>query len=179
MKRLCLILVLAGAYSPAVDAQVGNPPVAQATNRIATFLRKTLAERSTEIAAAAAAMPADKYGFKAPPDYVTFGYLTWHIADGNYIYCSFIGGVPMPKLSQLSESDSKQTLMGRMKASFDFCTAALAGLDDSRMNEQLTIGDTKSSRAMAVLTLTGSWATHYEQQRKYLELNGYPTTAAK
>jgi hypothetical protein len=40
------------------------------------------------------------------------------------------------------------------------------------MSETLTISDTKLSRAMAVLALTGSWVTHYEVQQRYLQLNG-------
>jgi hypothetical protein len=180
MKKLCWILVLAGLWRPPVFAQGNNPPtVAQVNNRISTFLRKTLAQRSKDMAEAAAEMPADKYGFKAPPDDVTFGYLTLHVADGNYLFCSFIGGVPSPQLAQLSESDSKQTLMDRMKSSFNFCTTAFANLDDAHMSDTLTIGEAKMSRSMAVLTLTGSWATHYELQQKYLHLNGYLASTAK
>jgi hypothetical protein len=147
-------------------------PAFAGNERIATFLRNALEQRSKEIARAAADMPAIKYDFKAPPDDITFGYLVLHIADGNYIFCSYIGGVKAPDLPQLSESDSKETLIGRMKSSFDFCAAAVAGLDDSHMSETLMIGETKMSRAMAVLALTGSWVTHYEVQQRYLQLNG-------
>ena len=160
--------------------QVTNSPaVATGGNRVSTFLRKTLAQRSKELVEAAAEMPPEKYGFKTPPDDVTFGYLTLHIADGNYLYCSFIGGVAAPKLSQLSESDPKKVLIERIQSSFDFCTTAVANLDDSHMSEVLTIGETKTSRSMAVLTLASSWATHYELQQKYLALNGYSAAAAK
>jgi hypothetical protein len=180
MKKLCWILVLAGLWFPPVFAQGNSSPVvAQVNNRVSTFLRKTLAQRSKEIAEAAAEMPADKYGFKAPPDDITFGYLVLHIAVGNYLFCSFIGGVPEPQLPQLSESDPKQKLMERMKSSFDFCATALANLDDAHMSEELSIGETKMSRSMAVLTLAGTWATHYELQQKYLHLNGYLASTAK
>jgi DinB superfamily len=175
MKKLAWILVLAGLWCLSVFAQ-GNRPAApaQANNRVSTFLRKALAQRSEAMAEAAAQMPPDKYAFKAPPDDKTFGYLTLHIADGNYLFCAPIGGVPSPQLPQLNESDPKQTLIDRMKSSFEFCTKAVANLDDSHMSEVLNIGEAKMSRAMAVLTLTGSWATHYELQEKYLSLNGYP-----
>lgn len=159
---LFLVAVIARFCSPAFAAN----------DKIATFLRTALNERSEELALAAAEMPADKYDFKAPPDDITFGYLILHIADGNYIFCSYIGGVSAPELPQLTERDSKEKLMERMKSSFDFCETALGGLDDSHMKETLTISDTKMSRAMAVLALTGSWVTHYEVQKRYLQLNG-------
>jgi hypothetical protein len=146
---------------------------AQGSDRIANFLRNALAQRSQEIARGAAQMPSDKYDFKAPPDDITFGYLVLHVADGNYLFCSYIGGVKAPELPQLSELASKEKLIERLKSSFDFCTTAVAALDDSRMSETLTIDETKMSRAMAVLALTGSWVTHYEVQQRYLQLNGY------
>ena len=175
MKKRCWILVLGGLC---LFAQAGSPPVAaQGSDRVSNFLRKALGQRSQEMAEAAAQMPADQYAFKAPPDDKTFGYLTLHVADGNYLFCALIGGVSPPPLQQLNESDPKQALVDRMKSSFDFCNTAVARLDDSHMGEVLNIGGAKMSRAMAVLTLTGSWATHYELQQKYLSLNGHATPA--
>jgi hypothetical protein len=63
-------------------------------------------------------------------------------------------------------------LVERMKSSFEFCASAVAALDDSHMGETLTIDDTKMSRAMAVLALTGGWVTHLELQERYLQING-------
>src|SRR6516165_10676042 len=143
-----ILLVLAGFCCPTAMPQVTNSPVvATGGNRVSVFLRKTLAQRSKELVEAAAEMPAEKYGFKAPPDDVTFGYLTLHIADGNYLFCSAIGGVAAPQLPKLSESEPKQKLIDRMKASFNFCSTAFASLDDSRMSEVLTIGEAKMSRS--------------------------------
>lgn len=155
----------------AVAAGLSNAP-AFAGDRVATFLRNSLDQHSKELAEAAAAMPADKYDFVSPGDGVTFAYLVLHIADGNYTFCSFIGGVAAPQLPPLTEYDGKENLVERMKSSFEFCASAVAGLDDSHMSETLTIDDTKMSRAMAVLALTGGWVTHYEVQERYLEMNG-------
>jgi hypothetical protein len=162
MRALLFFTVIVSLCSPALAAN----------DRIATFLRTSLNQHSQKLVQAAAEMPADKYVFQAPPDNITFGYLVLHIADGNYIFCSYIGGMSAPELPQLSERDSKDKLMERMKSSFDFCASAVAGLDDSHMSETLMISDTKMSRAMAVLALTGSWVTHYEVQQRYLQLNG-------
>lgn len=164
MRRLVFcVAVLTGLWSP---------PAFAANDRVATFLRNSLNQHSKEIADAAAEMPADKYDFKSPGDEVTFAYLVLHVADTNYTLCSYIGGVSAPQLPQLTEYDSKEKLVERMKSSFEFCAIAVAGLDDSHMSETLTIDNTKMSRAMAVLALTGGWVTHYEVQERYLQLNG-------
>jgi hypothetical protein len=166
MKKSLSILMLAAFCS--------TPAFAQATNDISTFARQTLVQRSKQITANAADMPADKYNYKSPPDDITFGYLLMHVADINYPLCSLIGGVPAPKLPQLKETDAKDILMERMKASFDFCTTALANLNDSGMEQILDLGQAKMSRAMTVVTLTGTWASHYELQQKYLKENDIP-----
>lgn len=174
MMRVGLVGVLAclcAAHAPLTSAQ----PLAQ--NRISSFLKKTLAERSQDLVATASRMPSEAFGLKAPPDNMTFGYLTLHVADGNYIFCSFIAGVPIPNLPRLAETEPKTKLVERLKASFDFCTQALASLDDSHMSEQLTIGEAKMARSMAVLTLASSWATHHDQQEQYLQLAGVAQAA--
>jgi uncharacterized damage-inducible protein DinB len=131
--------------------------------------------------AAAEAMPADKYNFKATPDQMTFGHLTLHITEANYVFCSKIGGVPAPQAAKLSDTDPKDKLVAAMKSSFDFCGTALAKLDDSNLGEVLTLfGERKASRAAAILLLATSWGDHYSLEATYLRLNGLlPPTAKK
>jgi DinB superfamily len=173
MKKLTWLFALASLWCPALLAQEKNP--------VAAAIRETLPGRSKNMVAAAEEMPADKYGFKATPDQMTFGHLTLHIVEANYLLCSRIGGVSAPELPKVSDTDPKDKLVERMKASFDFCTTALAKLDDSNLGETLTLfGENKASRARAILTLAGSWADHYSQQATYLRLNGHlPPTAKK
>ena len=173
MKKLTWLFVLASLWCPALLAQEKNP--------VAAAIRETLPGRSKNMVAAAEEMPADKYGFKASPDQMTFGHLTLHITDANYLFCSKIGGVSAPELPKLSETDPKDKLVERIKASFDFCATALAKLDDSNLSETLTLfGERKVSRAMAILTLAASWGDHYSLQATYLRLNGHlPPTAKK
>jgi hypothetical protein len=170
MKKLRWLLVLAGLWCPDAFAQGQNP--------VAAFLRDALAKYSPDMIAAAAQMPADKYDLKGPPDAMTFGYLILHIADANNVFCSIIGGVSAPELPTASDTDPKDVLVERIKSSFDFCTTALAKLDDSHKSETLSMPDnTKMSRAMAILTLAGSWTTHDAQLKSYLDLVGLPHAA--
>ena len=149
---------------------IGAAASAKDPNPIANFARDALAKSTPGMLAAGAAMPGEKFRLRGPPDDMTFGYLIWHIADGNYIYCAAIGAIAAPALTEVGENTPKEALLERMKASFDFCNTALSKLDDSHMNETLTMGETKMSRAMAILTLAGSWTTHDSQLDSYLKL---------
>jgi hypothetical protein len=155
------------------------PVLAQEKNKVSNFVRDALAARSKEIIAATIEMPPDKFSFKPSPEDMTFGQLTLHVAVGNYLYCSKIGGVAEPELPQISDTEPKDKLVERLKSSFDFCTAVLAKLDDSNKSETLTLGDTKTSRAMAILTLTGTWSDHFAMQTTYLQANGRVPPTAK
>jgi len=153
--------------------------LAQDANKVANFVRAALTARSKEITAATVEMPADKFGFRPSTQDMTFGQLTLHVAVGNYLYCSKIGGVAEPTLPEISDTEPKEKLIERLKASFAFCTAALAKLDDSNKSEVLTLGDTRTSRAMAILTLTGTWSDHFAIQTAYLQANGLTPPASK
>jgi DinB superfamily len=155
-----------------------GPVLAQDANKISNFLRAAVAARSKETIAAAMEMPADKFGFRPSPQEMTFGQVVLHAAVTNYQYCSKIGGVAEPELPTIADVAPKDKLVERLGSSFDFCTSALAKLDDSKKSEILTIGDTKTSRAMAILTLTGSWKDHVDLETAYLRANGLtPPTA--
>jgi hypothetical protein len=173
MRKLIWLFACVGLLTPALLAQEKNP--------VSAALRETEQGRSKNIVAAAQEMPADKFNFKASADQMTFGHLSLHIAEANYVLCSKIGGVPTPELPKLSDTDPKDKLVDRIKSSFDFCTTALAKLDDSNLGETLTLfGERKASRAAAILSLVGSWADHYQLQATYLRLNGHlPPTAKK
>lgn len=171
---------IAWVLVPALACLWGPPLLAQPKDRIATFIRDALTARSKQMVAATIEMPAAKYDFKASPEQQTFGQLVLHIADVNYLYCSKIGSVPAPELSALSDADPKEKLVERMKSSFDFCGAALAKLDDAHMADTLNMGDTKASRAMIILTLSGTWNDHSMMLNNDLKLGAQvPPTANK
>jgi DinB family protein len=172
MRKVVFLLLLACLWCPALFAQEKGP--------VAAALRETLPGRAKNMVAAAEEMPADKYSFKATPEQMTFGHLTLHILEANYVFCSKIGGVAAPELPKLSDTDPKEKLVERMKASFDFCSTALAKLDDSNLGEMLTLfGERKASRAAAILMFASSWGDHYSLQSTYLRLNGHLPPSAK
>jgi hypothetical protein len=66
-----------------------------------------------------------------------------------------------------------------LKGSFEFCTTALANVDDSKLGEAMMLfGKNPSSRAAAMIGLSDGWNDHYGALAIYLRLNGIlPPTA--
>jgi DinB superfamily len=165
------------ALAPVASFSQTTP--APSTSPVADAIRTTLANYSKNMTAAADAMPADKFAFKPTPEQNSFAHLTLHISQSNYAFCSKIGGVAAPDVPKLTDADSKDKLVAALKTSFDFCSTALAKVDDSHLGESMPLfNNQNASRASIILTLARSWADHYSAQAMYLRLNGVlPPTA--
>jgi hypothetical protein len=155
--------------------QASTAPVA---NPVSSFVKQQLTRYNKNMVAAAEAMPAEKYSFKPTPEMNSFAHLTIHIAEGNNGLCSKISGTPAPS-EKLTDDDPKDKLVAGLKSSFDFCTTALANVDDSKLSEPIVLfGSFSSSRAGALIALSMGFADHYGAQAIYLRLNGIlPPTA--
>jgi uncharacterized damage-inducible protein DinB len=153
---------------------------AQTKNPVSSALKEILPGRQKNIIAAAEEMPADKFSYKPTADQMTFGHLIAHIIEANNLFCSKVAAVPAPKVDEAKDSDSKDKLVGALKASFDFCTDALSKMDDSKLGETTDFfGGQQASRARIALALSGSWADHYGMQAMYLRLSGITPPSAK
>ena len=155
--------------------QASTAPVA---NPVSSFVKQQLTRYNKNMVAAAEAMPAEKYSFKPTPEMNSFAHLTIHIAEGNNGLCSKISGTPAPS-EKITDDDPKDKLVAGLKSSFDFCTTALANVDDSKLSEPIVLfGSFSSSRAGALIALSMGFADHYGAQAIYLRLNGIlPPTA--
>jgi hypothetical protein len=178
----CAFASFALAQSPAPSASAAPAATPQTAapvkNPISTVLRTTLASRQKNILAAIDAMPADKFGYKPTPDQISFGHLVEHIAESNNGLCAKVADVPAPKIDELKETDPKEKLLAAARASFDFCSTALANMDDSKLGDNVDFGRVQGPRAMGVFFLVGGWADHYGAAAMYLRLNGIlPPTA--
>jgi hypothetical protein len=172
---LALMPLTAGAQQTAA-----TPAAAPEANPVSNTVRKILDRQSKNMVAAADAMPADKYSFHPTPAQMTFAKLVEHMAGSNNFLCAKISGMPAPAEEKLSETDPKEKLVGALKASFDYCTQALAKVDDSNLGEQLTLfGGRQASRAGAMIALTNDFADHYSMAAIYLRLNGLLPPTAK
>src|SRR5258708_22602004 len=76
----------------------------------------------------------------------TFGHLVMHIVQSNNLLCSKISGAAAPD-AKLADSDGKEKLVAGLKASFEFCSTALANVDDSKLSESMILfGNRPASR---------------------------------
>ena len=153
---------------------------AQTQAPVSTALRDILPGRQKNTVAAVEAMPAEKFNYKPTADQVTFGHLVSHMVETNHLLCGKAAAVAAPKV-EVKETDSKDKLVAALKDSFDFCTDALAKMDDSRLAETTEgFGGKQVTRARLSLVLAATWADHYAETAMYLRLNGVlPPTAKK
>jgi len=153
---------------------------ALAQNPVSNGLRDRLTSVAKNTIGAAEEMPADKYGYKPTDAQVPFGHWVSHGASANYLICSKLTGATAPEAG-VKESDGKDKLIDALKKSFDYCSAQLPKLQDSQLNEEITLfGTRKMTKGAAALELSADWADHYAQMAGYLRLNGLlPPTAKK
>jgi len=153
---------------------------AQTKNPVSTVVREILPRQQKNLVAAAELMPPDKYDYKPTSEQITFAHLMMHIAESNNRLCATISNTEAPKSGELKETDGKDKLVAALKGSFDYCSSALAKVDDSNLGDAITLFGHEGPRAFAMFALTNDWADHYSAAAMYLRLNGIlPPTAKK
>ncbi|HKI94240.1 MAG TPA: DinB family protein [Gemmatimonadales bacterium] len=163
-------------------AALGVVPIAahaQAPNPVTDALRSDLTRAQSNLVGSAQEMPADKYGYQPTKEQRTFAQLVLHIAGSNVFMCSTIAGKQRPKEARLEASAPKDSLVARLRSSFEYCHAALQNVTDGDLaGEVPTFGGRKISKAGAIMGLIEDWSDHYAQAAIYLRLNGHlPPTA--
>jgi hypothetical protein len=175
---LVLVALLAGLTANAQNDTKPATSTEPVANPVSSTVKQQLTRYSKIMVAAAEAMPPEKYSFKPTPEMNTFAHLTMHIAQGNTFLCAKISGMTAPDSAKIADTDPKDKLVAGLKASFDFCSTALASVDDSKLGEPLVLFGHPSSRAGALIGLSDGWNDHYGAQAVYLRLSGIlPPTA--
>lgn len=170
LAALCLPVV-AGAQAPAAGGAMANP--------ISSTVKQQLMRSSRIMVQAADEMPSDKYGFMPTAGMMTFGQQILHDLQTFGGLCAQISGMPAPDTKDFKDTDPKDKLVAGLKASFDFCTSALSGVDDSKLGETVgKMGPMSLTRGAALIILSDEFADHYGAEGSYLRLNGMlPPTA--
>lgn len=176
MSRQCSFVafaaLLAVSITPAISSAQGSP--------LAQAFRDNAKESGKNLVAAAEVMPEAKYVYKPTPAQMSYGEIVVHLIQGNELLCGAVGGSKAPARSKVAATDNKAALVARLRETFQFCDQALAGLDDSKLTEQLPMFGKTMSRAAVELVTVGDWADHYSQMANYLRLNNLlPPTAKK
>ena len=175
MKRLiCLAVVclVAPMMAQAQDA---------AANPLTSTVRKVLDDNAKNLIASAEEMPSEKYGFQASTEIRTFGQTIAHIAQVNNNVCAklFTPAAAMPE--KIDEKDTKDKLIGGLKASMDYCSQAFSKMTDANMAEMIPFfGGRQMTRMGVALVVTNDLIDHYAGLSIYLRMNSLvPPTAQK
>jgi uncharacterized damage-inducible protein DinB len=171
-------ILLAISIGPLAYAQATSNPVVSSAKEI--FIRQ-----SGYIVKAAEQMPADKYSYHPTADQWSFGRIIAHIIQGNNAVCAMLSDVPQPQGPKGSETDSKDPkehkdiLIGALQVSFEFCSKALANLQDAKLGDTVTFfRGAQVPRARALFELIGDLEDHYAQLAAYLRLCGLTPPSA-
>lgn len=176
MSQEKMILIVAFCLAAPLAARAQAAPA----NPIVASAREIFERQSKFIAAAADEMPADKYSYHPTADQWSFGKIVSHVAGVDFLVCSMISGTPMPQNEKVTETDSKEKMASALQASFDFCSKALANLQDSQLSDTVKFfGGREVPRARALFELTGDLEDHYSQLAGYLRLNGLLPPSAR
>ena len=140
---------------------------------------------SSQIVAAAEAMPADKYDF-APTNGNFAGVRTFrsevqHLVEANYFFFSGFGLSGAPDQAKLKSLKGKDELIQALKDSYAF---GQKGIDSiTPQNAFIVIGsgpaNTKMTRAGAATFCLAHSMDHYGQMVEYLRMNGIVPPASQ
>jgi len=159
------VVVLAGALLSAAA------PAAQQKNAVAEAIAMEAHNHSKNMIAAAEAMPADKYTFKASEQQATFGDLIAHSASANNTLCSAAAGEKAPETA-IKGNGAKPALDDQLKASFAYCDRASENVDASKLADEVQIYGRTMTKAWVLFHMALDWGDHYSQAATMLRQNG-------
>ena len=174
MKKLGWIAVGMGLALCTVSGyaqQAAAPATGPVANPVTTMVKSQLPRFQKNMVGAAESMPPDKYSFKATPESTSFAHMVVHSLQANNHLCALISGGTAPDV-KLADTDAKDKLVAGLKDSFEYCTTALASVDDSKLSDPMTAGPFQTSRAGALILLSDEWFDHYAALATNLRLNG-------
>ena len=166
-----------------------QPAAAPAGNPVTTVFRGRTMALQRNLAQAFDSIPEAKFSYKPTPAQLSIGYIAQHLANDNYFFCDQFGDMKgtRPERDKATPDSVKATwpkdsLVTKLKASFDFCERAFAQLDDAKLGDQITMtfgGQSRNApRAQMVLGHVIDMADHYSQISNYMRLNNMvPPTA--
>ncbi len=177
MRSFRILVLFTSCIPLAATARQGETK--KFSNPVTESVRQIVTRQAKNMVAAVEEMPADKFSYHPTPAQMTFAHLVAHMVDSNDFLCSRISGASKKEGPKASDTDSKDKLVVALKSSFDYCTRALAKVDDSVLGDSVQMfGGRSVPRAMPMIALTNDFADHYGMAAMYLRLNGLlPPTA--
>ena len=120
----------------------------------------------------AAAMPEDKFGFKATPAQRSYGEQILHVAGANVNFLKGLGGKAADPTLNLTAT-SKADIVAALEASFDYGAALIKEQTDSLILQKVKVPFLgESTKPRVFYFLSGHAWNIYGQLAVYLRLNG-------
>jgi uncharacterized damage-inducible protein DinB len=180
--RLLCFLFFAAGFSPSAFAQSNaegakkpvddkRPPIVKETESSWKRARKWTLDYID-------AMPENATSFKPTPEIRSFAEQMLHLAFWNYAIAESLGGKASPygkkqeTLEQREDVKAKAELRKVVEESYDNLLAAVAGLDEAKMLEQVSIFNSKTTRLTVLTYALDHQAHHRGQTTIYLRLKG-------
>jgi uncharacterized damage-inducible protein DinB len=173
-RLLCLLFFVA-ASSPSAFAQSNaddkRAPIVKETESNWKRARKWTLDYID-------AMPENATSFKPTPEIRSFAEQMLHLAFWNYAIAESLGGKANPygkkqeTLEQRDDVKAKAALRKVVEESYDSMLAAVAGLDEAKMLEQVSIFNSKTTRLTVLASALDHQSHHRGQTTIYLRLKG-------
>lgn len=115
-------------------------------------------------------LPEDAYGYKPVDSVRTLAGLIGHVADSQQGSCSAANGAAKP--GGASKLTAKAELVSALKASFEECDKAFAGLTDANLTDPIKTRRGERSRLMTLLGVVIHSNEEYGYMAVYLRMKG-------
>jgi len=179
--RTCVVgaAMMLAVGSVTMGAQQAAPAPSAPGTVVTSTMRNWGTQYANWLTTAFDSIPADKYGYKPTPVQMSIGQIASHLERSNYLLCSRAGGVTHAMTARDSIPDTvkagwpKDSLVTRLKASFEFCGRVLATVTDAALPDSLASPNgRKFVRAQYLLVYVTDLVDHYSQIANYMRLNG-------
>ncbi len=151
----------------------GLPVVqAQGPSLLVTDAKGSWASIRTNIVKAAEKMPAEDYSYRPTADVRSFGEVIGHVTDANYLFCSAIHAEKRDPPNAEKTLKTKAELVAALKASTDYCDAAVERLVQGQAPEQVKFfGRDRAGLSVIHMNIAHS-NEHYGNLVTYMRLKG-------
>lgn len=118
-------------------------------------------------------MPAEHFSFKPTPEVRTYAALFGHIMNTNYPACAALKGEPNPNKDDFEKTaKTKEEVLKALKASFDYCDAALKNVTDATFRETFKIETRDVPKMSPLMLIVVHNMEHYGNLITYMRLKG-------
>jgi uncharacterized damage-inducible protein DinB len=172
MKRIAILLALCLPLS--LFAQNNQKPAAPkpAAGFKAEFFTD-LDEVQKKITDLAAAVPAEKYGWRPAEGVRSVSEVYTHIAGANYFLATFLGVQPpatMPK--DIEKITDKQKVLAELQKSFDHLRAVAKTMTPADLDKPVTMFGNPTTQRGVYSTIMNHLHEHLGQSIAYARING-------